>query len=83
MRSRPRTGRGRISYMDYEIQGMNVIDGKGQEIGVVTEILSTGANDVYVVNDKGKEILIPAISDVIVHVDVENSRMVVNLPLGL
>jgi len=47
-------------------------------IGVVDEILVTGANDVYVVkNDKGTETLVPAIKSVILEIDKEMGRMIV------
>jgi 16S rRNA processing protein RimM len=53
----------------------------GEEIGTVTEIMETGANDVYVVTDKaGKEILLPAIDSVIIRVDLSEKQMVVKPP---
>ena len=47
-------------------------------------VLVTGANDVYVVRGKtGGEVLVPAIRDVIVEVNLQDNRMVVSLPEGL
>jgi 16S rRNA processing protein RimM len=45
--------------------------------------METGANDVYVVDNNGKEILLPAIADVVKSVDLETGRMVIGLIEGL
>ena len=57
----------------------------GQGLGVVSEILETGANDVYVVKreSEGAEILIPAIPDVVRSIDLEPGRIIVELIDGL
>jgi len=56
----------------------------GTPYGILTDVIETGANDVYAVRrPDGKEILFPAISDCILDVDVENSRMTVRLMKGL
>lgn len=56
----------------------------GVSLGKLTEVLQTGSNDVYVVqNGPGKEILIPALQDVILTVDLEAGIMTVKLPEGL
>jgi 16S rRNA processing protein RimM len=50
----------------------------------LTEIIETGANDVYVVTDEtGHEILLPAIPDVILDIDVDAKTMQVHLIPGL
>ena len=50
-------------------------------LGVLTEVLETGANDVYVVkSENGEEILLPAIESVIVSVNLKDGTMVVNPP---
>lgn len=52
--------------------------------GKIIDVFKTGSNDVYVVKDDlGKQILLPAISDVIKNVDVENKKMTVHLLKGL
>lgn len=72
------------SYFICDIIGLTVIDESGEQIGTVEDILQTGANDVYIVNrENQKDLLIPAISDVICNVDMENKTIVVNLPEGL
>jgi 16S rRNA processing protein RimM len=68
----------------YELLGLEVKDEKGSLLGTLTEIIKTGANDVYVVNDASRhEILIPAIPGVILHVDLEAKIMKVHLLPGL
>ena len=52
-------------------------------LGKIDEILITGSNDVYVVCGEGKEVLIPALKEVVVHVHTESGRMIVALPEGL
>lgn len=52
--------------------------------GVLTDVMQTGANDVYVVTmDDGKEVLLPAIKDCIKDVDIENRTMTIHLMDGL
>ena len=76
------------SYYHYEIVGAKVRTTKGEELGEVLEIIVTGANDVYVVGrpkatESKSHILIPAISDVVLEVDVNNRLVTVNLPEGV
>lgn len=53
-------------------------------LGVVTDVLETGSNDVYVVKDEnGKELLIPALGWVVLSVDIANKKIQVQLPKGL
>jgi 16S rRNA processing protein RimM len=59
-------------YYHHQIVGLRVVGENGQALGRVTEILETGANDVYVVETpEGGELLLPAIRDVILRIDVE------------
>ena len=68
----------------FEIVGCTVMSEEGQEIGKVTEILTPGANDVWVVQpSKGKPVYIPYIDDVVKQVDVENKRITIHLLEGL
>ena len=70
-------------YYWHEIVGMRVVTEEGEEVGTVTEILSTGSNDVYVVQEGEKEFLIPAIVDVIIAIDREARTMVIRPLEGL
>ncbi|MBW8350472.1 ribosome maturation factor RimM [Bacillus sp. IITD106] len=71
-------------YYFYEIIGCTVITEDEEEIGVIKEILTPGANDVWVVKGKdGKELLIPYIDDVVIDISVENKRIIINPIEGL
>ncbi|MDU6265653.1 MAG: ribosome maturation factor RimM [Anaerocolumna aminovalerica] len=71
-------------YFIYDILGSKVISDEGNELGELTEVLTTAANDVYVVKTKeGKEILIPSIEECILNVDTEKKEIKVHLLPGL
>ena len=71
-------------YYHHQMIGMTVVDDSGNELGKLTEIIETGANDVYVVlSGSGKELLLPSIKQVVLDVDVESNRMIVHLIPGL
>ena len=71
-------------YFIADLIGIKVICDDGKELGVLKEVMPTGANDVYVVSmDEDKEVLIPAIKDCILDVDVEEGFMKVHLLDGL
>jgi 16S rRNA processing protein RimM len=63
--------------------GLEVVTINGDRLGVIEEVILTGANDVYEVRDGKKTVLLPAISDVIKSVDLENRCMVVDPLPGL
>ena len=68
----------------HELFGFQVLDEDGNLLGELTEILETGANDVYVVRDEsGREILLPAIPSVILDLDPGRRLMRVHLLEGL
>ena len=71
-------------YYHFQILGMQVSTEDGENLGAISEIIVTGSNDVYVVHeDDRRDILIPALPDVILEVDLQASRMTVSLPDGL
>lgn len=68
----------------YEIIGCEVFDESSNLLGVISEILTPGANDVWVIKSNlGKEILIPYIEDVVKKIDVENKRIDIEVMEGL
>lgn len=72
------------SYYIADLQGCDVVTGEGALLGKVDDIFSTGSNDVYVVKDElGKQILLPAIKEVIKEVDIPNKKIIVKLLEGL
>lgn len=71
------------SYYWYQIIGLEVFTLDKRCLGHVEEIFPTGSNDVYVVRDGTKEVLIPAIDSVVVEVNLEKEFIKVDLPEGL
>ena len=68
----------------HEIIGCTVFTDEGEKLGTISEILSPGANDVWVVErESGKPVLIPYIDDVVLEVDIEEKRVKVSLMEGL
>ncbi len=71
-------------YFIYDILGAQVETEDGKALGILSEVLTTGANDVYVVKQpSGKEILLPVIADCVKEIDTENKRVAVHLMPGL
>ena len=70
-------------YYHFQLVGLAVHTVSGQYLGHITNILSTGSNDVYVVTSAQQEVLVPALDDVVVEVDMRAARMKVDLPEGL
>ena len=71
-------------YYHFQILDLLVQTEAGERLGVVSEIIVTGGNDVYVVHEEGRrDILIPALPDVVLDVDLDTGVMTVNLPDGL
>lgn len=68
----------------YQLLGLHVKSSTGEALGDIADVLDTaGANDVYVVRNGEKEILVPAISSVVKEIDLEKGEMVVELLPGL
>ena len=67
-----------------DLIGLNVLTDEGETLGVMKDVLQTGANDVYIVKTAaGKEVLLPAIKDCILNVDLEKGEMLVHVLDGL
>ena len=72
------------SYYYFQIIDMGVWTDDGEFLGKVKEILTTGANDVYLVrNGPSKDLLVPALEGVVLEVSPSDNKMVVRLPEGL
>jgi 16S rRNA processing protein RimM len=67
----------------YQVIGISVYTAEDEYLGDVSEVIETGANDVYVVHGPRGEILLPAIEDCILNVDVNAKKMIVQLLDGL
>lgn len=71
-------------YYHHELIGLLVVEQDDRELGTLSGILETGANDVYVVKTpEGREVLLPAIESVILDIDLADRRMRVHLLPGL
>jgi 16S rRNA processing protein RimM len=72
------------TYYWSQILGLSVVTDLGEPLGTITDILETGANDVYVVtNAEGQELLLPAAPGVVQRVDLDAKVMTVHLLEGL
>ena len=71
-------------YYIVDLLGLEVYTDEQVLLGTLEDIFNTGSNDIYVVKDKqGKQILLPAIQDVIKQIDIENKKIIVHLLPGL
>jgi 16S rRNA processing protein RimM len=75
---------GRDEYFIADLIGLAVYDDQDQYLGVLTNVIETGANDVYeVMFEDGRQVLFPAIKQCILDVDLENRKMKVHIMDGL
>lgn len=67
-------------YYQFDIIGLKVYNLADEYLGVVTDILQTGSNDVYVVEQENKQVhLIPTLKKVVRTIDIQNNKMIVDL----
>lgn len=71
------------SYYLYQLIGLKVQTTSGEFLGTISNILETGANDVYIVEHDGREVLLPAIPEVIKSIDLQQGLMVIEVISGL
>lgn len=75
---------GENEYYIADLLGMKVVLEDGTEFGSLKDVIETGANDVYVVSTKeGQEVLLPAIKECILNIDLQKNEMTVHLMKGL
>lgn len=74
---------GKDEYYIADLIGLAVTTDEGKELGSIRDVMQTGANDVYVVGDGDREVLIPAIHECILDVDIAGGMMKVHLLPGL
>ncbi|HAD20439.1 MAG: ribosome maturation factor RimM [Lachnospiraceae bacterium] len=70
-------------YFIADLIGLKVQSTDGRDLGTLTDVITTGANDVYVLQGDGRELLVPAIRECIRAVDLEAGTMTVYLLPGL
>ena len=67
-----------------DLIGLTVVTDEGETLGTLTDVMETGANDVYVVKmESGKEVLLPAIRQCVLNVDLEKQEVLVHVLDGL
>lgn len=70
-------------YFVADLIGLMAKTDEGEELGQIKDVLTTGANDVYVIDTKEGELLVPAIHDCVQEVDLEAGVMMLHLLPGL
>lgn len=71
-------------YLIADMLKCNVYTDENKLLGKMVDIFNTGSNDIYVVKtEEGKEILLPAIKDVVKIIDIQNQKIIVKLMDGL
>jgi len=71
-------------YFIADLLGLDVVTDENKPLGKLEDIFNTGSNDIYVVKtEDGKQLLLPAISEVIKEINLEENRIVVHLLEGL
>jgi 16S rRNA processing protein RimM len=70
-------------YYDWQLNGCEVVGTDDKTIGHVRELMRTGGTENLIVESEGREMLIPFAKAICVEVDIENKRIVVDLPEGL
>ncbi len=70
-------------YYHFQLLGVRVETEDGEWLGQVVKVLETGANDVYVVRGSRGEMLLPAVDELVLELDLDSKRMVVHLLPGM
>jgi len=71
------------SYFICDLIDLEVYDEKGSLLGTIKDVLQTGSNDVYIIQTEEKDILVPALKNVVKKIDLVNKKIMVELPEGL
>ncbi len=67
----------------YKTIGCEVLSTDGHRIGIIAEVFSTGANDVFVVRVEDHEVLVPVIADIVKDIDILARRVTIETVPGL
>lgn len=67
-----------------DLIGLDIVDEEENKIGILSDVINTGANDIYIVKREAqKELLLPAIKQVVKNIDIKNKKIVVKVMEGL
>ncbi|MBF0329447.1 MAG: 16S rRNA processing protein RimM [Nitrospirae bacterium] len=64
-------------YYQHQILGLEAVNLSGDVLGRIESIIQTGSNDVYVIKAKGKELLVPAIKEVVKKIDLASGKIII------
>jgi 16S rRNA processing protein RimM len=70
-------------YFLYQLIGLSVLSEEGENLGDITKVIETGANNVFEVQGTRGEILIPDTEEVVREIDLENGRVIIHILPGL
>jgi 16S rRNA processing protein RimM len=71
------------TYYHFQLIDIQVVDTAGAPLGKLTEVIATGANDVYVVTNESSEIMVPALANVVLEINLKTATMTVDIPEGI
>lgn len=65
-----------------DILGFEVYDNKSNKLGLLSDVMSTGSNDIWVIKSQEEELLIPALKSIVTEVNILRKKIFVTLPDG-
>jgi 16S rRNA processing protein RimM len=70
-------------YFFHDLIGLSIEDSSGKKYGIVKDIWELPANDVYVIDYNGKEVLVPAIKEIVKKIDIDQKKIIIDVLNGL
>jgi len=71
------------SFYPHDLTGLDVIDENGNPLGKMDRVEESPASDIWVVRADGRDVLVPAVRDIVVSVDLDSKKIVLRPPEGL
>jgi len=71
------------SFYPHQLEGLRVTDEDGHELGTMARVEESPASDLWVVRAHGRDVLVPAVRDIVVQVDLDRGTIVLRPPEGL
>jgi len=71
------------AYYWHQLRGLRAVDKRDGELGTLDKLFSTAAHDIYVVNGRYGEVMIPAVEQFVTEVDLAAGQILFDLPEGL
>lgn len=70
-------------YFFHELEGLSVVDNNGNKLGVVKSIMEMPAQNLFVIDHMGKEVLVPDVEEFVLSIDMKSKTLVLNVIEGL